>query len=73
MQPTNDMHWINPMSRAPFTFRQNDVTRAVNAVAAAGVDIARVEIDKTGTIRIITLRAEPNGQDRECNEWDSVS
>ena len=60
-------------SRAPSTFRQADVTKAVKAVAAAGVDIARVEIDKTGTIRIITLRAEPNGQDRECNEWDSVS
>jgi hypothetical protein len=66
------MHWINPMSRAPSKFRQNDVTRAVKAVAAAGVDIARVEIDKTGTIRIITLKAEPNGQGREANEWDDL-
>ena len=61
------------MGRAPSTFRQQDVTRAVKAVVAAGVDIARVEIDKAGTIRIITVKAEPNGQDREANEWDSIS
>ena len=60
------------MPRAPSTFRQQDVTRAVKAVVAAGVGIARVEIDKAGTIRIITLKAEPNGQGREANEWDDV-
>ena len=42
------------MSRAPSTFRQQDVTRAVKAVAAAGVHIARIEIDKAGKIVIIT-------------------
>ena len=62
------------MARAPSTFRQQDVTRAVKAVVAAGVDIARIEIDKAGTIRIITVEAEPNGQGREeANEWDSIS
>jgi hypothetical protein len=61
------------MSRAPSTFRQQDVTRAVKAVAAAGVGIARVEIDKAGKITIITAVAEPRGQGREANEWDSVS
>jgi hypothetical protein len=33
------------MSRAPSAFRQGDVTRAVKAVTAAGVDIAPIEID----------------------------
>ena len=62
------------MARAPSTFRQRDVTRAVKAVVAAGVDIARVEIDKAGTIRIITQSSEQNGQGREeVNEWDSIS
>ena len=59
------------MARAPSTFRQQDVTRAVKAVTAAGVHIARVEIDKTGKIVIIT--AEPTdrlGDLTEANEWD---
>ena len=61
-------------SRAPSTFRQADVTKAVKAVAAAGVDIARVEIDKAGKITIIAASAEPRGKGgEECNEWDSIS
>ena len=46
------------MARAPSTFRQQDVTRAVKAVAAAGVHIARIEIDKSGKIVIITSRSD---------------
>jgi hypothetical protein len=61
------------MPRAPSIFRQQDVTRAVKAVVAAGVDIARIVIDKQGRIEIITVKADPNGQGREANEWDSIS
>ena len=63
------------MSRVPSTFRQADVTKAVKAVVAAGVDIARVEIDAAGKIVIVT--GKPEAQDSNearagSNEWDSV-
>jgi hypothetical protein len=44
------------MSRAPATFKQRDVTRALKAIAAAGI-VARVEIDKSGKIVIIPVSA----------------
>jgi hypothetical protein len=62
------------MARAPSTFRQQDVTRAVKAVAAAGVNIARVEIDRAGKIVIITAEAPPAAQDdldRELAEFEA--
>ena len=58
------------MPRAPSTFRQQDVTRAVKAVTAAGVHIARVEIDKTGKIVIITTDPTDRLGEMEANEWD---
>ena len=58
------------MARAPSTFRQHDVTRAIKAAAAAGVDIARIEIDKAGKIVIILATgAEPT---KDSNPWDGV-
>jgi len=61
------------MARARSTFRQQDVTRAVKAVVAAGVGIARVEIDKEGKITIIAATAtEPeNDLDRELAEFEA--
>jgi hypothetical protein len=34
------------MSRRPCVFRQRDVTKAVKAVVAAGVVVAKVEVDR---------------------------
>ena len=61
------------MARAPSAFRQQDVTRALKAVAADGVHIDRIEIDKTGKIIIIAVHAANQaGENTEVNEWDRV-
>ncbi|TWB66549.1 hypothetical protein FBZ94_101222 [Bradyrhizobium sacchari] len=59
------------MSRGPSTFRQQDVTRALRAAAAAGIDIERVEIDKNGKIVVVASKLkEQTGGARSTNEWD---
>jgi len=62
------------MSRAPCTFRQSDLTRAVKAVKAAGENVARVEVDSAGKIVVVTVRPEDaaNGEKSGKNEWDAV-
>ena len=45
------------MPRGSLTFKQRDVTRAVKAAQAAGMDVACIEIDKEGKIIILTSRA----------------
>jgi hypothetical protein len=66
------------MARAPSTFKQCDVTRAVKGAIAAGLDIARVEIDRTGKI-VIQLanggakeRVAPDDLDRELAEFERL-
>jgi hypothetical protein len=41
------------MGRGPCTFKGRDVSRAVKAVQKAGIDVARVEIDKDGKIVVV--------------------
>jgi hypothetical protein len=65
------------MARTPSTFRQTDVTRAVKAVVAAGVNIARVEIDKSGKIVIVSGKpqepaiARQDDLDQELAEFEA--
>jgi hypothetical protein len=40
------------MSRGPQSFRKRDVTKAIEAVEAAGLTIVRVEVGKDGKIII---------------------
>jgi hypothetical protein len=59
------------MSRRPAAFRQSDLTRAVKAVTAAGVGIARVEIDKAGKIIIITGETTDQPGQASGNDLDN--
>jgi hypothetical protein len=63
------------MARGSSTFRQRDVTAAIKAARAAGVEVARVEVDKDGKIVVITGKpdeAEPP-QEQADNPWDTVT
>jgi hypothetical protein len=57
--------------RGPCAFRKRDVKEAVAGVVAAGVEVARVEIDQNGKIVVVTTTAAgaANGQ-CTTNEWD---
>lgn len=61
------------MARGPMTFRQRDLTRAVRGVRAAGLEVGRVEIDKTGKIIVFAGTEASEGASRlELNEWDAM-
>jgi hypothetical protein len=57
------------MARAPSTFRQRDVSRALRAAASAGMTVDRVEIDRAGKIVIVARNADYSS-DASGNEWD---
>jgi hypothetical protein len=47
------------MPRRPTAFRQADVTRAVRAAKAAGIEVARVEIDPVSG-KIVIVAGSPD-------------
>jgi hypothetical protein len=51
--------------RAPVT--QNDLTRYVKAVAAAGVAVGEVKIEPDGTVRIIPAGSVPSDEGNPCH------
>jgi hypothetical protein len=57
--------------RRPSTFKKTDVTRATRAVLAAGLEVARVEIDKGGMITVVPGRPDEASRE-ELNPWDRV-
>ncbi len=60
------------MAKRPSTFLQRDVTRALKATVAAGIEVAQLQIDKNGNIVIVVGKpqAETNGHDN--TSWDEV-
>jgi hypothetical protein len=60
--------------RRPCLFKERDVTRATKAVRAAGLEIARVEINKDGVIVVVPGKAEELvSSEAAPNEWDEVA
>lgn len=56
--------------RAPSLFKQRDMTRAVRAVIAAGVEVARVEVDNDG--RIVVFAKHDSQCGASPNPWDEA-
>jgi hypothetical protein len=42
--------------RGPCRFKKSDVTKATKAVLAAGLPIARIEVDHDGSITVVPCR-----------------
>ena len=60
------------MARGPCRFRQRDVTAAMKAVKAAGVEAARAEIHLDGRIVGAIGSPEIDDFDRELADFDLV-
>ena len=62
------------MSRGSCRFTQRDVTKAVKAVVAAGVQVAKVEVDRSGKIIVVAAGNERESAEDsrgEVNPWDT--
>jgi hypothetical protein len=64
------------LARRACTFREIDVKRAIRAVQAAGIDVARVEIGRDGKIIVVAGNSAEGhvAQDNRTdgNEWDDI-
>jgi len=47
------------MARGSSTFKQRDVARAIKAMQAVGIEIARVEIGRDGKLVFVVKSSEP--------------
>jgi hypothetical protein len=56
------------MTRSPSPFKQQVLVRALKGAKAAGIEVARIEIDKDGKIVISTPRA-PAAPNNPYDAW----
>jgi hypothetical protein len=64
------------VSRRPYAFKERDVVRAVRGAEAAGIKVARVDIEpNTGRISIVAAGTSTNDTelDRELAEFEGAS
>lgn len=63
------------MARGACTFKQQDVTRALKATVAAGIEVQRIEIGKDGKIVILAgpPAEAPEKEAATPNEWDGAT
>jgi hypothetical protein len=58
------------MARRPATFRQQDVTRALRAARAAGLEVTGYEIEPTTGKIVVSTRTEPTPKaENEFDKW----
>jgi hypothetical protein len=63
------------MTRAPCTFKQRDLTKALKAAAAAGLHVTGYKISAQGQIEVVigeSRAQDSSGEGREANEWDAI-
>jgi hypothetical protein len=58
--------------RRPSTFKKSDVVRVMNAVQAAGLEVARVEVRPDGLIVVVPRNTNEGGTLVGGNEWDEL-
>jgi hypothetical protein len=58
------------MTRRPCTIRQADVTRALRAAAAAGLQVTGFNVDvHTGKIEVVTGKLEAQDSTTPLDQW----
>jgi hypothetical protein len=61
------------MARAPCTFRQRDVTRALRAAKAAGEPVRHYEIAVDGTIRVFIGEPGTARDEYVLSDWEDAT
>jgi hypothetical protein len=61
------------MSRRPAVFRQSDLGRAIRALVAEGVDIARVRVEVTRAGAVVSVGSEGGASDTTLEKPEQIT